>query len=47
VLANLFGTVKRVAMGVTMGGKERTTAADPARGGRVLAFLRQPEPPRG
>lgn len=27
-LANLFGTVKRVAMGVTMGGRERTTAAD-------------------
>src|SRR6202043_4134471 len=27
VLVNLFGTVKRVAMGVTMGGVERTTAA--------------------
>ncbi len=25
VLVNLFGTVKRVAMGVTMGGVERTT----------------------
>ena len=28
VLVNLFGTVKRVAMGVTMGGKERTNARD-------------------
>ena len=28
VLVNLFGTVKRVAMGVTMGGKDRTTGAD-------------------
>src|SRR6202042_2460635 len=27
-LANLFGTVKRVAMGVTLGGTERTTAAE-------------------
>src|ERR1700754_4666620 len=27
VLVNLFGTVKRVAMGVTMGNVERTTAA--------------------
>ena len=26
VIVNLFGTVKRVAMGVTMGGVERTTA---------------------
>ena len=28
VLVNLFGTVKRVAMGVTMGGEERTTRMD-------------------
>ena len=28
VLANLFGTVKRVALGVTLGGDERTTAQD-------------------
>ncbi|HWD49900.1 MAG TPA: hypothetical protein VG309_08220, partial [Rhizomicrobium sp.] len=27
MLVNLFGTVKRVAMGVTMGGVERTTGA--------------------
>ena len=35
VLVNLFGTVKRVAMGVTMGGKERTDARRPARSGRT------------
>jgi len=46
-LANLFGTVKRVAMGVTLGGKERTTAAELREVGELLAFLRQPEPPRG
>ncbi len=28
VLVNLFGTVKRVAMGVTMNGVERTTGAE-------------------
>src|ERR1044071_7126600 len=28
VLVNLFGTVKRVAMGVTMGGVDRTTGKD-------------------
>ena len=46
-LANLFGTVKRVAMGVTLDGKPRTTAADLREVGELLAFLRQPEPPRG
>ena len=46
-LANLFGTVKRVAMGVTLGGKARTTAAELREVGELLAFLRQPEPPRG
>ena len=46
-LANLFGTVKRVAMGVTLGGRERTTAAELREVGELLAFLRQPEPPRG
>ncbi len=46
VLANLFGTVKRVAMGVTMGGTERTTAASLREVGELLAMLRQPEPPR-
>ena len=42
VLANLFGTVKRVALGM---GEE-----DPARLreiGRLLAYLKEPEPPRG
>jgi 4-hydroxy-3-polyprenylbenzoate decarboxylase len=46
-LANLFGTVKRVAMGVSLGGRERTTAAELREVGELLAFLRQPEPPRG
>ena len=46
-LANLFGTVKRVAMGVTLKGKGRTSAADLREVGELLAFLRSPEPPRG
>ena len=46
-LANLFGTVKRVAMGVTMDGQTRTTAADLRDVGELLAFLRSPAPPRG
>src|SRR6185312_3768094 len=46
VLVNLFGTVKRVAMGVTMGGRERTNALDLREVGELLAQLRQPEPPR-
>jgi 4-hydroxy-3-polyprenylbenzoate decarboxylase len=46
-LANLFGTVKRVAMGVTLEGVERTTASELRQVGELLAFLRQPEPPRG
>ena len=46
VLVNLFGTVKRVAMGVTMGGRERTSAMDLREVGELLAQLRQPEPPR-
>ena len=46
-LANLFGTVKRVAMGVTLGGRERSSASDLREVGELLAFLRQPEPPRG
>ena len=46
-LANLFGTVKRVAMGVTLGGVERTNAKALREVGELLAFLRQPEPPRG
>src|SRR5471032_1103484 len=46
VLVNLFGTVKRVAMGVTMGARERTTALDLREVGELLAQLRQPQPPR-
>ena len=46
-LVNLFGTVKRVAMGVTLDGRERTTAGDLREVGELLAFLRAPEPPRG
>ena len=46
-LTNLFGTVKRVAMGVTLNDKARTTAQDLREVGELLAFLRQPTPPRG
>jgi 4-hydroxy-3-polyprenylbenzoate decarboxylase len=46
-LVNLFGTVKRVAMGVTLAGRERTTAGELREVGELLAFLRAPEPPRG
>ena len=46
VLVNLFGTVKRVAMGVTMGGIERHDAKALREVGELLASLRQPEPPR-
>jgi 4-hydroxy-3-polyprenylbenzoate decarboxylase len=46
VLANLFGTVKRVAMGVTMGGVERRDGRSLREVGEILATLRQPEPPR-
>lgn len=47
VLINLFSKVKRVAMGVTMGGGERTTAGELREVGEALAALRQPEPPKG
>src|SRR5215831_11353000 len=46
VLVNLFGTVKRVAMGVTMGGVARASGADLREVGELLAQLRQPQPPR-
>src|SRR6478736_2810308 len=46
VLVNLFGTVKRVAMGVTMGNVERSDAKSLREVGELLATLRQPEPPR-
>jgi 4-hydroxy-3-polyprenylbenzoate decarboxylase len=47
VLANLFGTVQRVANAVTLGGEPRETAEELREVGELLAFLRQPEPPRG
>lgn len=47
VLANLFGTVQRVANAVTLGGEPRSTAGELREVGELLAFLRQPEPPRG
>jgi len=47
VLVNLFGTVKRVAMAVTMGGAARTKAQDLRDVGETLALLRQPEAPTG
>ncbi|HEY4123095.1 MAG TPA: UbiD family decarboxylase, partial [Rhizomicrobium sp.] len=46
VLVNLFGTVKRVAMCVTMGGTERRDAKSLREVGELMATLRQPEPPR-
>lgn len=46
-LINLFGTVERVARAVTLGGEPRRTAAQLREVGELLAFLRQPEPPRG
>lgn len=45
-LANLFGSVRRVAMAVTMDGKPRRTAQDLREIGELLAFLRQPDPPQ-
>ena len=47
VLINLFGTVERVARGVTIGGEDRRDAAALRAVGETLAFLRQPEPPQG
>ena len=46
-LVNLFGTVERVARAVTLGGEPRKSASDLREVGELLAFLRQPEPPRG
>lgn len=45
VLVNLFGSVRRVAQAVTLGGKPRSTAGELREVGELLAFLRQPEPP--
>ena len=47
VLINLFSKIKRVAMGVSMGGTTRTTAVELREVGELLAALRQPEPPKG
>ncbi len=47
VLVNLFGTVERVAMAVTMGNVDRRTGRDLREVGETLAFLRQPQPPGG
>lgn len=46
VLLNLFGTIKRVAMGITMGGVERHDARALRDVGNLLASLRQPQAPR-
>jgi 4-hydroxy-3-polyprenylbenzoate decarboxylase len=46
-LANLFGTVERVAMGVTLNGKDGAKPSDLTQVGELLAFLRNPTPPRG
>ena len=46
-LVNLFGTVERVARAVTLGGQPRSSASELREVGELLAFLRQPEPPRG
>ena len=46
VLVNLFGTVRRVAMGVSLGGVERRDARSLREVGELLATLRQPEAPR-
>ena len=42
VLANLFGTPKRVAMGMGESSVEALRAV-----GKLLAFLKEPEPPKG
>ena len=49
VLVNLFGTVRRVAMGVTLldGAAGQTDREKLRAVGETLAFLRQPEPPEG
>ena len=51
VLANLFGTPERVAMGIAMGADADDRGGDwktRLRGvGELLAYLKEPEPPRG
>ena len=46
-LANLFGTVGRVARAITLEGRSRTTAGELREVGELLAMLRQPTPPKG
>ena len=46
-LANLFGTVGRVARAVTLEGRSRSTTAELREVGELLAYLRQPTPPKG
>jgi len=46
VLVNLFGTVERVARGITTGNQTRTTGAELREVGHMLAFLQRPEPPK-
>jgi 4-hydroxy-3-polyprenylbenzoate decarboxylase len=45
VLGNLFGTVRRVALGMGVDAADPTTALREL--GRLLATLKEPEPPRG
>ena len=44
VLANLFGTPRRVALGMGEDGDWKTALREI---GKLLAFLKEPEPPRG
>ncbi len=44
VLANLFGTPERVALGMGVDGDWKTQLREV---GRLLAFLKEPEPPKG
>jgi len=48
VLANLFGTPQRVAMGVTAGmGADEDWQTSLREVGKLLAYLKEPEPPKG
>ncbi|MDO6387679.1 4-hydroxy-3-polyprenylbenzoate decarboxylase [Uliginosibacterium sp. 31-12] len=48
VLANLFGTPRRVALGMGIGEEASTDWQKPLREvGKLLAFLKEPEPPKG
>ena len=45
VLANLFGTPQRVALGMGVSGDDWQNALREV--GKLLAFLKEPEPPKG